>query len=81
MRDLQSRLQEARATETMLPTQGDELQARLQREFSQLQSREAGVSMDPGCGKPASPARCRCAADDSISCTRFSCAAAIQSPW
>lgn len=43
VRELQSRLQEARATEGLLPAQIDVLQQRLQREFTQLQSREAGV--------------------------------------
>lgn len=42
VRDLQSRLQDARSTEEMLPAKIDELQQRLQQEFGQLQSREAG---------------------------------------
>lgn len=43
VQDLQSRLQEARATESMLPAEIDELQQKLQQEFSQVQSREAGA--------------------------------------
>jgi hypothetical protein len=45
VRDLQSRLQDARSTEEMLPAKIDELQQRLQQEFGQLQSREAGELM------------------------------------
>jgi chaperonin cofactor prefoldin len=48
VQDLQRRLQEARSTEEMLPAQIDELQQRLQREFGQLQSREAGEPLAAG---------------------------------
>jgi hypothetical protein len=54
VRDLQSRLQDARSTEEMLPAKIDELQQRLQQEFGQLQSREAGepVTADGVCMAP-----------------------------